>query len=659
MILLFSKSLKYFLLISFFINLLYYKKNIIFNSKNYKKINYENNNLFNKISLNFNNLSFEDNKIYYFKVISARYSYSLKYKITKFEYNIALYDKKENLIYPSDFSLKNNISLICNVEIKYYNISIDSLAGIKKNNYFNCIEYFNINEEITFGIKLYDINKNVTLNYIMLSTDSIFNYNTIKLNDDIIFDLLIMNKKFISSIKNINNNKKLNKLKSSYIKYPFYSLKRNCNPEENIWKFQNNFGEYFCFCKGQNCLKSKIVQNCKFFFYIYLIDNNRKLYLKTDYLFADLIFSELSSDDVYPVFEKMKKENFPVHYITEKIDIYQKYCNKTNDCLTIIPFTKDTYYSNGDFLQKYFTTILKSKAFISGKNNYYNGLSILFYNIEYITYIGVGHGLCYFKDYLYKENRLYGIKNNDKLLIPPSEKIILLAKKYGWKDENIIKINFPRWDKYNNEKLSYDDKINFSSQSIFLMFTWRAIKKGKEISYHYINNTISLLINDKLRNILNKKNMSLYFSFHRFIEEKYRKKFFTIISSHKYIKYINQDEISDIISKASLFISDFSSIIFDFIYKRKPFIIYIPDVNDSFIKNIYYRDYYQLIESLKNQTIYFMNKYFEINSVVEKIIYYINNNFKIEKNLMKFYDSFELNQGENINNFINYLHNIK
>ena len=113
----------------------------------------------------------------------------------------------------------------------------------------------------------------------------------------------------------------------------------------------------------------------------------------------------------------MINQNYPVHYITEKNNIYQKYCNKTNECLTIIPITKENYYNNGDFLQKYFTIILKSKAFISGKNNCNNGLSILFYNIEYITYIGVGHGICYFKDYLYNKNRLYGTQNNDKILI--------------------------------------------------------------------------------------------------------------------------------------------------------------------------------------------------------------------------------------------------
>ena len=94
-------------------------------------------------------------------------------------------------------------------------------------------------------------------------------------------------------------------------------------------------------------------------------------------------------------------------------------------------------------------------------------------------------------------------------------------------------------------------------------------------------------------------------------------------------------------------------------YRRKPFILYIPDANDPNIKDIYWEEYYLLIESMKNGTIYFENKFFEINSVVEKIIYYINNNFNIEKNLEEFYDSFELNKGKNIKKFIKYLVNLK
>ena len=591
------------------------------------------------------------------KIIDARYCYSFKYNIVKLDYSIGFYDEEENLISPTDISLYYNKSILCNILIEY-NINIDSLANIKSNKYFNCVEFYKMNEEIAVGIKIYNIAENNINNYILLFTNKFLNYNIIYFNVDKIFNFLIINNKFNSNLKKINN--KNFKLKNSYIQYPLNSLKRNCKLQNSFWKFENIFGEYFCFCKAQKCLNSNIDQFCKYNFYIYIIDNNRDLYLKTEFLFVDFIFSELASDDVYPIFKEMEKQNYPVHYITEKIDIYQIYCKEKSKCLKVLQITRKNYFKIGDVLEKYLIIFLKSKAFISAKSWDNNKIADVLYNIEYITYIGIGHGVCYFKDYLYKENRLYGSKKNDKILIPPSKKFILMAKKHGWKDENIIKINLPRWDKYNNEILSnLNLQSKFKTQSMLFMFTWRNIKPKKDISSYYIENIITLLTNTNLTEILNKNNISLYFTFHRYIIDKYKIKYIETISKNKYIKYIEQNDISDCLSKTSLVVSDFSSIIFDMMYRRKPFILYIPDANDPDIRNIYFKDYSQLIESLKNRTFYFENTFFDINSVVEKIIYYINNNFNIEQNLTKFYNSFELKKGKNINNFIKYLVNLK
>ena len=70
-----------------------------------------------------------------------------------------------------------------------------------------------------------------------------------------------------------------------------------------------------------------------------------------------------------------------------------------------------------------------------------------------------------------------------------------------------------------------------------------------------------------------------------------------------FIIFIKEYMISDCLSKINLLITDFSSIIFDVIYRRKPYIIYIPDAYDKEIENIYERIYYELIQSLKNNTI--------------------------------------------------------
>ena len=87
--------------------------------------------------------------------------------------------------------------------------------------------------------------------------------------------------------------------------------------------------------------------------------------------------------------------------------------------------------------------------------------------------------------------------------------------------------------------------------------------------------------------------------------------------------------------------------------------MFIPDALDSNIKDIYDIGYYDIINSLKNNTLYFKNKFFNVNETVIKILYYINNNFTLELNLEEFYDSFELRCQNNTQRLINYLINIK
>ena len=100
--------------------------------------------------------------------------------------------------------------------------------------------------------------------------------------------------------------------------------------------------------------------------------------------------------------------------------------------------------------------------------------------------------------------------------MPPSDKLIDLAKKYGWKDENIIKMNLPRWEKY-DKIITNENKDNIVNKSIFIMFTWRDLKKKKLISPYYFKNIIDLIDNYKLYNELVKKNITIYFSIHHLL----------------------------------------------------------------------------------------------------------------------------------------------
>lgn len=543
------------------------------------------------------------------------------------------------MIKPSDLSLYNKLHIICYMKNKNNSILINSLANIIKNEKFQCIEYFNINEKINFGIKIYFENKeNVVIN--------LFNTNLIKYEQKYInndkFDPLLIYKNYINENKSIYIHP-LN-IKKFFINKPKCSSKFKILSIYNKWYFNNIYNNYFCFCKG-SCLF--VSQLCKYHFYLSIIDNNKFLYNKTEYLFSDFYFG--SSDDTFPVFKEMIKRNISAHYMDENIDIYNQFCNKEKHCLKILPVINKKIFIDGDFLENYLELILKLKAVIVCHEfiSIYN----IFYNIEYISYINLGHGVKYFKHFSYNEYSSF--KKYNKLVLPPSNKIISLAKKYGWNETNIIKNCLPKWDKYNNYKLKIksNEKFGNITKSIFIMFTWRYLLNWK-ISSVYVKNIITLINDDYLNKVLEKNNITLYFGLHHNFR-RFKKK----IKVNKMIKYVNQKDISDCLMNSSLLISDFSSIIFDMIYQNKPVIIFIPDAFDNKIKYLYQPGYYEIIKSFKNGSIYFTNKFFYINDTIKKTIYYIKNNFKLEKSVKTFYDSFQLNCINNTNKFINYLVN--
>ena len=426
-------------------------------------------------------------------------------------------------------------------------------------------------------------------------------------------------------------------------------MKRNFGNYENNWIFANLFNEYFCFCKGSKCLNIEISQLCKYRFYLYLIDQNHHIYKKTDFLLFDFIFKKYTSADVYPVFEKMINRNISAHYLTERKDLYKKYCHNNKNCDLIIFPDNHSSKINGNFLEKHFNLFLKLKQVLSSAGVNIDFINNLFYNIDYISYICIGHGISYLKYYLY--DKYYGPQNFDKLLIPNSEKLINVVLRHGWKDENLIKFNLPRWEKYNFVNASSNEIGKIKSNSIFVMFTWREIKKRRKISRYYIIHIVNLLNNKQVIKYLHKKKLILYFSCHHRLL-KYKKKF-KIRSSR--IKYIYENDISECLSKTQLVVTDYSSIIFDIIYRGKPYIIFIPDANDSKINQKYKNFCYDIINNFKKNNFGLENVFFDIDSTVNKIIYYINNNFELDIKLKKLYEEFNFKKGFFLNDFIDNL----
>ena len=483
------------------------------------------------------------------------------------------------------------------------------------------------------------------------------------ININHIFDIFYLKKKYNSLLSKIVESRKTKEyynetynLKFSFLKPPIIYLKREISKIEGYWYFENLFDNYFCFCRGEFCIK-QIFNNyrnniCKYFFYLSIIDNNRNVYRKTYYLLADFFLPNTESIDAFPIFKEMLKYNLNAYYLTMSKDIYDEFYLNNSKFYKDLPILYGIKKIDGGVLEKYIELILKLKVVIAVTN--YNCIDNIFYNIEYITFIFLGHGVTYIKSFLY--NKYFSFKKYNKILIPPSDKFIKLALEAGWKNENLIKMSLPRWDNYfvYNKNSSFYKKNNKNEKrAIFVMFTWRQIKNEKKISDLYYTNLYNLFSNPKINEQMVKNNIILYYTFH------HRAKAKRIIKDNRNIKYINQTDISSLLKNSSLVITDFSSIIFDAIVQKKPLILYIPDALDNNLKELYEKEYYETILKLKNGTIYLYELFLNLNEVIDKIIYYIKNDFSLEDKKLEFYNQFNLDNQNNTIKFINYLRKLK
>ena len=571
----------------------------------------------NRDEYNINSKAIKIDNIQYI-FFDYRLFFSNIYNLIKITYYIKVFDENNHIILPSYLSLKYHKHILCYIT-KNKKINIYSLASIEEDTYYKCTEFYNLNENIKIGVFVYESQKEHNesgKNYTLILMDKyLFN---LKYQDNDIFNSTTIDYNYNLVISQIQNNDSLiemKKLKKLYNLKPIYALKSNINGNKNNWNFLNIYNDFFCFCNGNKCLKFNN-DKCKYYFYLYLIDLNHKIYKKTDYLLTDFILNRYSSDDVFPIFEKMIKRKIIAHYITENRKIYKKYCKKKKYCDSIILVNRNDYKINGNFLEKYLSLILKLRQVLSSFGINIFSFNNLFYNIDYLLYICIGHGVSYFKYYLYESG--YGPQSMDKLLIPNSQKLINMTLKYGWKEENLIKFNLPRWEKYNIYQKNSIGKRHIRLNSIFVMFTWREIKKGKNISSFYINNIIDLINNDNLINILKNYNITIYFALHHKLIH-----FKNEFNINDNIKYIEDKYIAEYLTKTNLIVTDYSSIVFDIIYRKKPYIIFIPDSKDPNIINNYNERTYNIIKNFTNNDFQFKNVFFDINSTIQKTKYYI------------------------------------
>ena len=216
--------------------------------------------------------------------------------------------------------------------------------------------------------------------------------------------------------------------------------------------------------------------------------------------------------------------------------------------------------------------------------------------------------------------------NDDKRNIitsSPYEYNIFLNK-FNYSHRYIYKAGLAKYDAYKTIK------INESENSCILVsFTYRSYNSSYYEKSLYKENLIKLMNNDLLITFLKNNNIDLIYVPHHnelFLKKRYNQ------TSFKYAKIIGQKDLTNYIKKCSLFITDFSSISFAFMFQLKPILFYLIDYKDpiNFLEKQYMNP---------NNNLYFGNSFLNQNLLVKKIKYYVDRKYKLDKKLLKSYKS--------------------
>ncbi|HED1031976.1 TPA: CDP-glycerol glycerophosphotransferase family protein [Campylobacter jejuni] len=267
------------------------------------------------------------------------------------------------------------------------------------------------------------------------------------------------------------------------------------------------------------------------------------------------------------------------------------------------------------------------------------------------------HGINYFKEgyRFHLSEFIY-----DKVIVSNDIEKSIYRKNYSYCEDNFIKAGLPRWTLLENHQ---------EENSILIYFTYRqyiSLIKDNFKSSSYYKKIMDFLNSEKLNEICSKYKTRIYFAMHHEIARLFGEDCFE--TENSYIIFIGEQDIGKIKNKASMLITDFSSMCFDFMYINKPVIFYNIAKDDILMQKIQEeRDIYNRLEEkykLLNHV------YILEDKVLEQIEYYLDKKFSLrtdeEKKNKEFFYSCNvmeesvkgiLEEKRETNIFFNNLHN--
>ena len=395
----------------------------------------------------------------------------------------------------------------------------------------------------------------------------------------------------------------------------------------------------FCIIKYIYQRYNIITDDTSFLKFIYQLNRNAYKYEKKKILLFDFIDSNVCEDtNAYLIFQYYQKINNDNAYyvINQNSDLYKSLVDQ-NKTKNLIPVS-----SNFDFYKLY-PILLETKILVQ---------SYVFVNfqriarlVKYLKFLYLCHAVNYFKKNTIKYELATLSEKKRNIIVTSPYEYNFYKKNNIYKEKAMHPGGLPRYDRLVNIKKAPSEK-----NCILISFTFRQYNNIIYENSFYLKRLYELLSDENLLSYLEQKNTELIYIQHHFDISRGRK---IEQSSFPKIKFESQKMLSKYIEQCSLYITDISSVSFDFMFQNKPVLFYFLDIDDPF--DFEEKEYMQIDY---DNSIYHDNVFYDKEKLVKKIKHIVDTNFELDENLKNKYQNMFYYKSNIIQKIVNVINNI-
>jgi CDP-glycerol glycerophosphotransferase (TagB/SpsB family) len=352
-----------------------------------------------------------------------------------------------------------------------------------------------------------------------------------------------------------------------------------------------------------------------------LIELLQPLFPKDTYILFDNLYEKNAECiDTWALFQYLREKKLRAYYVLWRENPFYQQLKKERR-LDHVLITRWNLKHNSGFLTKTFPHILRTKYVITSFGDLFGRTNKFLFDNKYIIYINTSHGSIFLKTFVLECGYVSSEKYNKFLIANDVEKEIFT--RYEWHEKDLVKTGLPRWDLLKH--------MPHEQKTIFVMFTWRTSfmpSRRREYPYKikdsvYFNKISEFLQHPALHELLAAHHVHLKVALHHALLDQGNSQ----MSKFADVEMVEPTGISKQIGVTDLFITDYSSIFFDFAYLNIPIIFYRPDFDDTTLIKWDRDD----MEHSKTKDELLYNVCYDPQKAVTLIKHYIEMNFVLEK----------------------------